>query len=77
MRACELAHKREARTRSKITASQEEAAMSAAAYTKVVVVALSLMALTVAELGAKLLETQTSVASGLTPVIARALDYNL
>jgi hypothetical protein len=60
MRACELAHKREARTRSKITASQEEADMGAAAYKKVVVVALSLMALTVAELGAKLLETRRS-----------------
>lgn len=39
--------------------------MSTVAYWKVVVVALSLMALTVAELGAKLLETQTSVASDL------------
>jgi hypothetical protein len=49
-----------------LTASQE-ADMSAAAYRNVVVVALCLTALTVAELGAKLLETQTSVASDLGP----------
>ena len=41
--------------------------MSTAACRKVVVVALSLMALSVAELGTKLLDTQTSVASDLGP----------
>ena len=41
--------------------------MNTAAFRKVVVVALFQMAFTVAELGAKFLETQTSVASCLGP----------